>query len=164
MSLPILTKKTGATSQIDLYCNNMNASTVTLNGFDIGHFYAPPIQFFQLTSGFFTGTRSVDARIVGFEELFNIITGDFTVTGNGGSGAFTGSVPNALEQYDMSGVLIFTASGSPDVKQLAFVSKPENVATLTIVPQNAGQFTNAAFGTQTLSFRAGHLFCALRNY
>jgi hypothetical protein len=149
---------------LDSKVADLEVEQITIDGHTLGHFYAPPAQFFQLTSPFFNGTVSVRARILGFEQMFTIMTSQFQIVCNGTDGAFTGSVPDVLEPYDMTGELVYTSTVSPGNKRIAFVTKPENAATLRIEPQNDTFFSGPGFAGQTLTFRAGRLSCALRQY
>jgi hypothetical protein len=149
---------------LDLNVDNLSVQQITIDGHTLGEFYAPPTQYFDLTSPFFNGTVSVANRIIGFQQVFTILTHSFNIVCNGTDGAFTGTVPPILIPYDMTGELIYLPSISSTSKRIAFVTKPANVATLRIEPQNDSFFSGIGFAGQTLVFRAGRLSCSLRNY
>lgn len=164
MSLPILTRQSGATPQIDLYANSLTAPTITtdtliIDGVPLSGVFAPPPSDRNITSSFFNGSIPVTFKVVGTANQFTITTREFNVPGasrTGNQDIFYVEVPHLLN-YNLSGIIPYSYDENIPVFQIAVCWKLTGISQMYITPVGSFGFDPAVNPGATLYFSQGHI-------
>lgn len=164
MSLPLLTRQSGATSQIDLFANSLTAPTITtdeliIDGVPITGVFAPAPSTRNMTSSFFTGAIPVTFKVVGTANQFHITTREFNVPASAQTGNqdyFYVGVPHLLN-YNLSGIIPYSTNENLPEFQIAVCWKLAGIDEMYVCPLGEPGFNPATLAGLTLFFSPGHI-------